>query len=350
MATPLPTAGDRTVRIADKAHTEVLLDAKGDVLGFFEDGVFVHVLAGGPSTRGFHFYESFIRCPRHYALARHMALWVDTPPLIKGTLGHAGAAQYRARQALSTAGSTFTCNGVTLTAREQLARPAAVARVLAYVHGDAWVAHLDEAVTGIQAYVDQTAGARLDVVFIETEMKLRVHVARWLADQPFLYTQRGDWGSRDQARRVRLHDVKFIQRYRTTTMNRYKLSGQMIGYYIFGKRLWGEKFAGVVIEFVELSSGRVISKVWPFAPNAINRYMTDLGYWERNRRELDGLMTAGQLEPHEFPGSWSEHACNGPYGLCPGADPALGDTCGRGFTQAAVEMGRARLAARQESD
>ncbi|MBU2049342.1 MAG: hypothetical protein KKH61_10245, partial [Gammaproteobacteria bacterium] len=221
--------------------------------------------------------------------------------------------------------------GKRITDHRRLAPPLEAVKTMARRAGPRWEVHLPVVLDGVTRYAQQYAAERLEVVFVEDELRANIHCNQWL-NSPFLYTQRGDWGSIDVAGRVRLHDVKTCGRYTAATLRRYLLSGQFLGYWHFGKRQWGDKFGGCVVEFVEMrDGGKVHRKTWPYAPAAIERYFRDMAYWERNRRELDGMVERGELAADDYPGSWSEFHCNGPYGLCPGADSDNGAPCARGI-------------------
>jgi hypothetical protein len=288
------------------------------------------VVDGGPSLRGWHYYEAFIRCPRlwarSYALRdEYGPLQEHSPVLALGTLVHLGVGQWRARRIAATEGAFPLPNGEKAALRE-LAKP--IPAMQAYAHqqrrrGGAppaaacWLEVLPRALAGLRAYVEKYAAVELyDYFCIEEQLTATVRGGGWLpVGEPMLYTQRLDWAGRGQGDgKVWLFDVKTTARWNRQVLARYTLSGQFLGYQRLGRQLYGDSFGGVIVDTVQTTPPYTVRRdPLPPAPEALPRFLRDVAWHERQRREL----VAMGIPPEDWPGRWSEFTCQTPYGPCP---------------------------------
>ena len=174
---------------------------------------------------------------------------------------------------------------------------------------------MPHAEAAVRAYVAAYAANELYTYFaIEQQLAARV-AGPWLpVDQPMLYTQRVDWAGRGQGDgKVYLFDVKGTAHWTPLVPARYTLSGQFLGYQRLGAKLYGADFGGVMLDTIETRPPyRAHRSKVEAAPGALARYLRDYTWHERARREL-----VETTAPADWPGRWSEFACQTPYGPCP---------------------------------
>jgi hypothetical protein len=311
--------------------------APGRVVDFPADTALVveaggWVVEGGQSTRGWHFYEHFIRCPRLFGFAElGMLDQENSPPLVRGTLLHLGLGQWRARRIAeeieagrlpSSALPTF--GGQPVTRKAQLASPlAAVAAAVelgvkrgGLLFEQVWRGIHRRVVDALRAYVARYGDEPVRPFLIERELRAGMDGAPHFAGR-FLYTQRLDWAVEDADGIWWIYDIKGVAWLSPQVIDRYTLSGQFLGFAELGRRVWGARFGGCYLDLVGFGKELELERVRvPVAPGAQPRFVRDLAWHEGQRRALE---EAG-VPLDQYPGRWSEFTCRTPYGPCPAFD------------------------------
>lgn len=280
-----------------------------------------HILldAGSSGINGAHSTETGLRCQRLKALeAYHRENEADGEvpasqdgPLVRGSLWHVGLAHHYThlagrQQGFSTADVYSPAEAVDLVALKMGAEESLV----------------QEVKDGLEVYFDYWARDTLKVEDVECLVAEAVTPrAPWLlraiervgADTSgWVHTQRLDLVGRKLDGKVYILDHKVVGRLKEDTISRYVLSTQFLGFRWFGKKLFGDGFGGVEVNFVEHGKDgfRFVRESLPPSPHAQAQF-EDTVCWERLQREL-----IGDAPMMNRPGAHSEQACITPYGKC----------------------------------
>jgi len=115
----------------------------------------------------------------------------------------------------------------------------------------------------------------------------------------------------DVHKRVWFVDHKSCYRINTKTLRQHILSGQFLGYQMFGRAKYGNRFAGVIINRIKLSTPYEFDRsVLEPAPDAVKRFAKNLGEVEEMTEKYKGL------PPEQWPAVYSDQTCFGKYGMC----------------------------------
>lgn len=252
------------------------------------------LIDSGPSPRGFHRLESFLRCPTQYWW-RHVKGVTLPPgdPLVRGTLVHVGLAHHYAflaatqRKVPSLADTVYApeeAMGI-VAARyaEQGERLLPVARKL------------------LDAYVHRYPGERVRVIGIEQLLET--------AFEGYRYTARADLVVEDSKGKVWIWDHKVVGRIEDKVFRRYAISGQFHGLAHLGVRTFGPRFAGLLLNVIGVD-GRMERRSPEPAPWLYGRWPHVVADTERQIERL------ADLPVESWPAAASETVCVTPYGLC----------------------------------
>jgi hypothetical protein len=267
----------------------------------------------GPSPRGFHRLEQFLTCPMRYYWNRQLRLAAeaapDAPegakadPLVRGTLGHVLMAHHYAR--------------LTAVARgrdpEQFYSPRDAAAIVADRYGDQGRRLLTDAMRGFDAHARTYAVERFDVIGIEKLLETWFPGSGSPDPRGWWYTARADMVVRmKDTGKVWIVDHKYVGRVGDESVfRRYTLSGQFLGLYHLGNRIYGSDFAGLMLNVVACdASNRCVRRGVDPAPWALQRFPDLVAQTELRIRDLEDLPVTA------WPMAVSEIACVTPYGIC----------------------------------
>ncbi len=266
------------------------------------------LLNAGPSEAGWHRLQTVLRCPRLYALGTD---W-DKPALVKGSLVHIGLAHHYKRMQSEQrgedpdewyrAGEAITCLSIQEYAR---------------TGSELWMQFAEIAQRVVENYEFHWNAEQWEIIGVEKELRANVYDEE--LDTTYLYTQRADLIVRDRGGNVHIIDHKSTARIAPKVVKRYALSGQMLGYQLFGRKLWGEKFAGVMLNMLQFPKSldgkfEFTRPTLESAPVAVQDLKQTIIYAERIIRKYK------DLPPNEWPAVYHETACWTPYGECPKAN------------------------------
>jgi hypothetical protein len=259
----------------------------------------------GPSPHSGHKIDKFIRCPQLYAYAELMhptpVPRMESPALIKGSLGHVGLAHYyRRKQALA--------QGEDLN---QWWEPMRAIEERGTKEGGSWPDFISLAQTTVAAYIREMDGQNIEVVGVEDNLQTEVTFQR----QKWPLTRSADLIVKVGAVH-RIIDHKFVGRLNSRTVMRYALSGQFLDYAILGREKWGDGFDGAWINFIEWPTGGATPTLRqvraPSAPHAVAARANQLSMAYAGRAELERR----EVDPWDYPKRLHEQICNSPYGVC----------------------------------
>lgn len=266
------------------------------------------LLDPGPSERGWHRIQNVLRCARLYAW-KHESEELprkDSPPLIRGSLLHAGLAHLYIRQQAAAEGRDpdewYTPRQAVVAAAQERNSP----------EWDRMVGPVRQA---LAQYIDNwSARDSLEwkVLFVEHELRAR------LGPDKKLYTQRADLVVEDQQGRVWIVDHKTAYRLTAKTLDQHILDGQFLGYQHFGQAIWGERFRGVVVNRIRIDNktgeASFSRRVLEPAPAALSDFVETVLHGEATIDQFSGK------EPREWPGVFNSISCYNKYGKCPAFD------------------------------
>lgn len=262
------------------------------------------LLNPGPSEAGWHRLQNVLQCPRKYALDAAQE-WEWSPPLIKGSLVHLGLAHHYALKQNPEADLATPVEAVGRLALAQAGE----------LNDPRWLEYAELVNQTVSEYIDHWRGEQWRVLQVEEE--LRAQVQDDVRGEKYLYTQRPDLIVEDKWGKVWIVDHKTTYRISPNTIRRYTLSGQFLGYRILGKGFFKDRFAGIVLNMIQLpkdATGGASFKrpnLEP-APVADADHKQTLIYAERLIRDHQHL-----TDPMDWPAVHHETACTTPYGPCP---------------------------------
>tara|TARA_R110000824_G_scaffold253717_4_gene442749 strand:- start:1266 stop:1994 length:729 start_codon:yes stop_codon:yes gene_type:complete len=232
----------------------------------------------------------------------------ELPPLesvylVRGSLLHVGLAHYYQRKKAVAANQN----------PDEWLTPEQAILKLAKQEGAQWVVEIDLILTALREYLQYWS--QDDWVPLEVEYELRARIPHPVAgEERFLFTQRADLIVKDGAGKVWIVDHKTASRINQGSLDQYILSGQMVGYQHFGRALYGERFAGVLLNRIKIYEPLEFDRrVVPPAPVATAGFVETLKWAEY----LDHTVS---LDPMKAPMATRVSACYGKYGKCPAFD------------------------------
>lgn len=273
------------------------------------------LLDTGPSPRGWHRLEAFLRCPRLFALgygrsgespelaAANLARFPPTLPLVRGSIAHVGLAHLYARWAASIEGQD----------PEVFYRPHEAMRIVAEKYGSLGAELLGPVTELMKAYCARYPKETFKVVGVEK--LLEMEFAGKFGGSPIQipYTARADLIYEGRDGKVWICDHKCVAKVDSGSTLRYTLSGQFLGLQWLGFHHYGERFGGVVVNFLGMQGPTFHRKVLDPAPYALEKFPATVRMAEEGIARISEDVERGV----ETPGSFSEFTCMTPYGQCP---------------------------------
>ena len=227
-----------------------------------------------------------------------------TEPLVRGSLFHIGLAHHYIKM---------------MPEGEEYMAPLDAVRALALRESDVagdrnvsnlWISNIAPIAAVVDAYTERYSNCSWKPIAVEQE--LRAHIPRISGTGNFLFTQRADLIVEDHGLKW-IVDHKSTYRITSKTLRQHTLSGQFLGYQVFGRKMYGKQFGGVILNRVKLRAPYDFDRI-PVepAPAAINQFISTLKFIEdRIERYQDGT------KPEDFPAVFSAQTCFGKYGACP---------------------------------
>jgi len=261
------------------------------------------LLDAGPSERGWHRIQSVIRCPRLFAWREVGGMrFKPTAPLVNGSLIHVALAHYYQRLKEKQVGGN----------PDDWLRPTEAIEALAYKNAEEsslWISAIPQIQNAYVAYANNWVGEEWKV--LEVEYQLKAHLGK----EKHLYTQRADLIIEDARERVWIVDHKSAYRLNSKTLRQHILDGQFIGYQLFGKAKYGDKFAGVLVNRIKLSTPHDFDRrpIEP-APQALKWFVKVIEEGERRIAQWEGKPI------EEWPMALNNQTCFGKYGACSAYD------------------------------
>lgn len=210
-------------------------------------------------------------------------------PLVRGSIGHAGLAHLYTRVKCVQEGRSFD---------EWYSPVEAMVRVAAKA-GPMGAAMLPVAAQAVQAYVARYSQDRFRVVGVERFAQIDFH--------GFPYTARIDLEYEDRAGLIWICDHKFVSKIEGKVYSRYTLSGQMLGLAHIGARAYGDRFGGVLVNFIGIRPSGFLRKVCDPAPWMLMRFPDVIA---RAHEQIAAYRAKLAEDPSwVIPATPSEHTC-----------------------------------------
>lgn len=317
------------------------------------------LLNAGPSPRGWHRIENFMRCPtlsaitnpfqvikgltdaeksalpsEWFAFQKRAEAEVSTSdPLARGSLGHVALCHYYARKGAQQPGGVYA-EGNLYTDPDQLYEPEDAVVLAAREGGEVWESWIDPVLESFAAYKKRWEGEeKLFPRFVECvfwyraandpgdpdgtlplgkgryDVSYRVDLVAQGSDGLFYWI---DHKSTGYMRGSGKSKAKF-----------YSRSGQFIGYRLLGDRLNGKKFGGVVLNMFTISRSQDPAFARPplqAVPERLARFPAHIVMAEDRLAHWIAQTRANGLSPLDWPAFPSEHQCETRYGSCPAAN------------------------------
>lgn len=266
------------------------------------------LLDAGPSERGWHQFETAARCMRLWAFRHKDGMeFPVTEPLVKGSLLHIGLAHYYEIKK-SGPGNIYE----PIDAVKELAERESIK---AFNQNNRSAANLwKSAVPVVCAAVDEYMLYYHDCSWkvLEVERELRAHIPNENSDSTFLFTQRADLIVEDPRGFKWIVDHKSCYRITSKTLRQHILSGQFLGYQVFGRKMYGDKFGGVIINRVKLSNPFGVDRtVVEPAPAAVAGFVRMLQTTNARIEKWENVE-----DSMNYPPVFSDQICYGKYGQC----------------------------------
>jgi len=220
-------------------------------------------------------------------------------PLVRGSLLHIGLAHhYQRLKEVQTGGDPD----------EWYTPIEAIQRLAIEEEGssDLWIDLVPVAEAMVEAYISHYGNdPTWEVVDVERELRAR------FGPKKCLYTQRADLIVQDSQKRIWIVDHKTAYRISHTTYDSHILNGQMIGYQVFGRLYWPDRFAGVIINRITTRPPyKMDRRPLEPAPHAVSNFVPNLIHLEES-------MERWKDKPIEqIPAAYSDMICVHKYGKC----------------------------------
>lgn len=272
------------------------------------------LLNAGPSRAGWHRLETFLVCPALFAYKyRQGGAGIDAAtgrvhePLVRGSIVHVGLAHLYARM---RAAQRRQDPDVYYT-------PAEAMRRVAPTFGPMGAAMLPIAEMTFAGYVDRYAEDSMLWEIDKVEDVVEVDV-RDGARGPHDFTQRWDLTAKDKGSGLYyIIDHKIVTAWKPQTLLRYNLSGQFLAAQFIGRMVYGAKFGGVIINFLQAAPmERYKREPLDPAPDALRAIPRTICDAEEGIARLD----ASDRDLADWPRTFSEKVCMTAYGPCDAYD------------------------------
>jgi len=262
----------------------------------------------GPSRRGWHRLEAHLRCPQLFAWGYGQAgstnpetaqasrrQFPPTPPLVRGSIGHVGLAHLYAR--LRAVQTNIDPNLFHL--------PTEAMGLVADSFGELGDEMLPVATRVLIAYAKHFSHEKWKILAVEQEEETTFH--------GYLYTARVDLEYEDRAGKIWFVDHKVVSKLEAKVLDRYTLSGQILGLSHLGARKHGDRFGGVQLNLLGVNPISFIRHVPDPAPWLLERFPDLVKLAEEGISRTEDLLR----QKLTVPASPSEFTCYNSYGRCP---------------------------------
>lgn len=257
------------------------------------------ILNTGPSPRGWHRLQSVLECPQKYAYQHELGLAAmdsTAPPLIKGSMMHLALAQHYNR---------MKNEGLGLDVDEWEEPEAAVIKQAEVEQG--WDEYVEMILDCYRAYIAHYTDEPFKVLEVEQLAYTQIF-------DKYLFTGRFDMVVEDRGGRVWVVDHKTTTRIMARQTQYYGISGQLVGYAYMGKAIYGDRFAGMLLNQVQHTGKHAFKRVrLPPAPNLTERFP----YTVQDAEERIAELKESGRKPSEWPMAMNELTCYHRYGACP---------------------------------
>lgn len=279
------------------------------------------LLDSGPSEKGWSRIETITRCPQlaAYLFKLHLPLGINTRPLVRGSLGHIGLAQrYRRIFAVEQGQDPELWHTPEDAVRILASRPGGPRGTRSYGKNvPFWEEQVPLLLAALKAYDAKYTGERFSVVAVERQLRATIGAQGTRAG--YLYTQRGDLVMEKSDGYVYIFDHKFVGHVSQQTLRDYTLSGQFLGYQVFGRALWKEKFGGVWANLIGLEDGKTFT--FKRGPPELASWAVECHAQAVIDAEEDwARLEASGRDPWLYPKRLNTQICRGLYGDCPGRE------------------------------
>jgi hypothetical protein len=256
------------------------------------------LLETGPSPRGWHRLQVMLECPQKYAYTYETEGGrekTNSPALIKGSLMHLALAHHYMRLKNKQNG----------TDPDEWLEPKKAVEVMALKEGEEWEEHVTTVQECYDAYVAYWIRDAFKVLEVEELAYAKIGDT--------ILTGRFDLVFEDSRGGVWICDHKTTTRLHANQQKFYSMSGQLIGYAYIGKKIFGERFKGIILNQVQHKAPCKFKRIeLPPAPNIMKRFPSIVTHAE-------GLISSykEQYKPNEYPMAANELTCFTRYGACP---------------------------------
>lgn len=266
------------------------------------------LINSGPSSRGWHRIESFLRCPQLYAWrykSKHLSQdGTATDKLVRGSIGHVGLAHYYRRMMPDE-----HRNIATGAARYHAPREAM--EIVASSFGKLGREMLPIAQLTVEEYMAARAAEVVRVIAVEQEVTTELSDDR---GRCCTFTMRPDLIVEIDGR-AWIWDHKIVDRLSPSLADRYANSGQFHALQQLGRALYGRDFGGVEINGLQavVPNGAKFKRIpVPPAPDMLRRFVPNILDAEEQIVRLE----AEDRAVDDWPRACSEQVCISPYGKC----------------------------------
>ncbi len=259
------------------------------------------ILDPGPSPRGWHRLQSMLECPQKFSWQYELGVSTfndESPPLIKGSMMHLALAQYYARSKNKRLG---------LPEDEYMKPKEALLAKSVVTPG--WGAYVDMISDCFDQYIDFWGD--------ENWIPLEIEQLAYCQIGDHLFTGRFDLIIEDKKGRVYVMDHKTTSRIQAAQAKYYGISGQLIGYSYMAKSIYGDRFAGVILNQIQHTGKMKFKRIsLPPAPNLMKEFPQIVIDTETR---IKSLRKEGR-DPTKWPKAINELTCYSRYGACPFLD------------------------------
>jgi len=171
--------------------------------------------------------------------------------------------------------------------------------------GDLGAQMLPVAAKVVRAYAEHFGREKWKIIGVEKEEETRFG--------QYLYTARVDLEYEDRAGKIWFMDHKLVSKLEAKVLNRYTLSGQILGLMHLGSRKYGDQFGGVQLNLLGVNPISFIRHVPDPAPWLLERFPELVIQAEEAISRTEELLRQNLV----VPASPSEFTCYNSYGRCP---------------------------------
>lgn len=261
------------------------------------------LLETGPSPRGWHRLQLMLECPQKWAYEYRLkdrsaggGGGTKSVPLIKGSMMHLALAHHYMRMQSEQQGTDI----------DEWLPPIEALEAACRKEGRAWQEHFDSIASCYREYALRWADESMKIVAVEKMAYAKIG--------EHLFTGRFDLVYEDRRGMIWICDHKTTTRLMGSQKRYYRASGQLVGYAYMGREIFGDRFAGMVLNQVQHKPPCKFQRITlPPAPNLMLRFPATV-------EDAEGRIAALEAEgrPYtQWPMAMNELTCYTRYGACP---------------------------------